>query len=350
MQAAVYHGQHDIRLEAVPDPICDATDIIIEVAACGVCGTDISAYEHGSAFTTVGQVMGHEFSGRIVERGSDVVGLSVGDRVTAWPIVHCDRCARCAEGEWHLCENAWGNSVSNGLPGGFADYVRIPRARINRTVYQLPDSVSWEAAAMVEPLSVGLSAVRFSAARPTDTVVVMGLGTIGLGVVQALRVAGVEQIIGVDTVATRRDTALKLGAQHLIDGTDVAERIRDLVGHAGQGWARVDAIVECTGAEAVLETSIELIRPAGRLVLVGLGSGRPTLDVNSLVAKQVGVYGTFAYRTEYAQTLGNLASGRINADKLVSHRYPLAEITAAFDAQRDRDRAMKVMVTGQAHG
>lgn len=351
MKAARYHGQRDIRIEDVADPICGSHDVVIQTAACGVCGTDLSAFEHGSLFTSVGQIMGHEFSGRAIEVGSDVVGIEVGDRLTSWPIVHCDRCPRCAEGNWHLCENAWDQSISNGLPGGFAECVRIPQARLNRTVYRLPDTVSWTAGAMVEPLSVGFSAARFAATESTETAVVFGLGMIGLGVVQALALSGVRHIIGVDTIASRRDMAVKLGAERVLGapGDDAATAIVEMTGAGPLGSAHVDVIFECTGAEAALRQAIQLIRPAGRLVLVGLPATPPTVDTNSLIVKQVVVRGTFAYRTEYAVVLSTLADGRLLADTLATHHFGLADIHAAFDAQADRDHALKVMVTGGAY-
>lgn len=349
MRAAVFHGERDIRVEDIPNPGCGDADIVIKVAACGVCGTDVSAFEHGPGiFTARGQVPGHEFSGSVVTVGSRVSGIEVGDRVTAWPIVHCDRCPRCTDGEWHLCENAGGQSISAGEPGAFAEYVKVPRARLDRTVYRLPDEVSWVAGAMVEPLSVALNAVRMAAPGSLDSVVVMGLGMIGLGVVQALRIAGVQRIIGVDRAAQRLELATTLGASVVIDATaqDTADRVREITGSGPMGSARVDAVIECTGAHAPLADAIELLRPAGRLVLVGLYATPPTVDLNPALVKHLTIFGTFAYRTEYRTTLGLLAAGRLTADPLVSHRFPLEQVAEAYATQADRDASVKVMIVG----
>lgn len=349
MRAAVFHGLRDIRVEDVPDPECGVDDVVLQVASCGICGTDVSSYQHPSMFASPGQVLGHEFSGRVVAAGSGVQGIAVGDRVTAWPIVPCDRCPRCTESNWQLCENQWGHGVSSGLPGAFAQYVRIPNARLNRTVYRLPPEVSWDAAAMVEPLSVALSAVGFVAAQPTETVVVMGLGMLGLGVVQTLVATGVGRVIGVDMAKPRLELARALGANEVVDAGagDVPERLRELTGSGPMGSARVDAVVECTGVEAALAQATEILRFAGRLALVGLYASPPRLDVNTLILKQASLRGTFAYRTEYAAVLQLLASGRLSADALITGRFPLEETAAAFEAQLDRDTAVKTMVVGR---
>lgn len=346
MRAAVFHGERDIRIEDVPDPTCGVDDIVLKVASCGICGTDVSSYQHPSMFASPGQVLGHEFSGRVVAAGSGVQGIAVGDRVTAWPIVPCDRCPRCDESNWQLCENQWGHGVSSGLPGAFAEYVRIPNARLNRTVYRLPEEVSWDAAAMVEPLSVAVSAVSFLEAKPSETVVVMGLGMLGLGAVQALAATGVNRVIGVDLAEPRLQLARSLGASEVVDAGagDVPERLREITGGGPMGSARVDAVVECTGVEAALAQATEVLRFAGRLALVGLYASPPRVDVNALIIKQVKLRGTFAYRTEYADVLQLLASGRFSADTLVTGRFPLEETTAAFEAQLDREYAVKTMV------
>ncbi len=348
MRAAVFHGVGDIRLEEIPDPECGPEDIVLRVASCGVCGTDVSSFQHPTIFASPGQVLGHEFSGRVVAAGSGVRDISIGDRVTAWPIIPCGHCPRCAESNWQLCENQWGHGVSSGLPGAFAEYVRIPRARLNHTVFRVPDGVSWDAAAMVEPLSVALSAVKFVAAEPTETVVVMGLGMLGLGAVQALTATGVGRVIGVDLSARRLELARELGATDVVDAGagDVGEQLRALTGPGPMDSARVDGIVECTGSEAALATSIGALRFAGRMGLVGLYAGKPSVDLNMLILKQATVRGTFAYRTEYAQTLQLLADGRISADVLVTGRFALDDTAAAFEAQCDRERSVKTMVVG----
>ena len=349
MKAAVFHGPGDIQFEDVADPICGDDDIVLQVAACGICGTDISAYKHPSLFTSPGQVMGHEFSGRVVAVGSDVCGLAVSDRVTAWPCVHCDRCPRCVEGNWNLCERAWGHSISGGEPGAFAEYVRIPHARLDRTVYRLPDNVSWTAGAMVEPLSVGLAAARRASLRPTDTVVVMGLGMIGLSVLQAVRVSGVARAIGVDRSAVRLKQAAELGAEVIdVSVTDVGEFIRTTTGEGPLGSARVDAVFECTGVEACLSLATAMVRVGGRLVLVGLHADVPRVDINSIIVKQLQAHGSFAYLTEFAAALQLLASGRLEADRLVSHTFPLAQTTDGFQTQMDPDGSVKVMINPTA--
>src|SRR5262245_18091159 len=129
MKAAVFRGLRDLRLEEIPDPVCGPRDVMLEVKACGICGTDLHGYSVGSEFAPPGTVPGHEFSGQVVEAGSEVRGIAGGDRVTAWPSVPCDRCPRCVEGNWQQCEQMLERAISVAVPGAFAEYVRVPEAR-----------------------------------------------------------------------------------------------------------------------------------------------------------------------------------------------------------------------------
>src|ERR687886_788037 len=159
MKAAVFKGVQDIRVEDVPEPEAGPRDVVVQVNACGICGSDLHTYLHGS-FVQPGQVMGHEFSGRVVEAGPEVAGLQVGDRVTAIPIVPCGKCARCAEGRYNLCENAWTSGLAYGRPGAFAERIRIPGAVVGENIFVLGDDVSDEEGATVEPLAVAVHAVN----------------------------------------------------------------------------------------------------------------------------------------------------------------------------------------------
>lgn len=351
MRAAVYHGVGDIRLEDVPEPKCGPADILLKVSACGICGTDASSYEHGSVFAAPGDILGHEFSGLVVEVGTAVAGISEDDRVTAWPMDPCDLCGPCSAGEWNLCERVADGSrrmLADGsrLQGAFAEYVLVPHARLNRTVYKLPESVSMTSAAMVEPMSVAMAAVLDARVAPDSAVVVTGLGSVGLCVVQALRAVGAGRIVGVDPAAGRRELALTAGASEVLDPTaiNVTDELRASVGASSWGSARISAVFECSGTQSALTEATRLVRAGGYLSLVGLPHEPPRLDVEKICLKELSLRGRFAYTTEYATTIALLAEGRLDLDRLVTHSVSLADIVEGFDVQRDREKAIKVMV------
>ena len=179
MKAAVFDGPEKLSIQQIPDPVAGPNDVVVDVVDCGICGSDLHSYLEG-AFIAPGQVMGHEFSGKIVEIGKDVQGVKIGDRVTAVPLSTCGRCPRCLEGATHLCEIGLAESVAYGLPGAFAEFVRIPNVVLGGNLYKIPDNVDDAAGALVEPLAVALHAAKMSAPGPSDTCVVLGLGSIGL--------------------------------------------------------------------------------------------------------------------------------------------------------------------------
>ena len=354
MRAAVLHGPHDIRVEAVPDPDCGEHDIVLDVAACGICGSDLHMYTKGM-FMEPGQIVGHEFSGNVVAVGSQVAGIAVGQRVTASPNVDCGRCARCASGEPLLCENQTGNVISAGLPGAFADYVRIPKARLGQTVFALPDSMDYETAAMVEPYAVGLRIAHHANPNPHDTAVVFGLGTIGLTAVQTIALAGASAVIGVDRSAKRLAAAQELGATALVDASSHGweAQLVELTGGGSAGYGggasgNADIVCECTGSPAVLATAIETARRGGTLVVVALYEERAELDPNQIVIKDLRVHGSFGYGSGafrgFPDAMSLLEQGKLQAKPLITHRMALDQIEQAFGAQLDCDESIKVMV------
>lgn len=346
MKAAVFEGPGQVRVQEVPDPVAGVRDVVVEVAACGICGSDLHSYLEG-AFVAPGQIMGHEFSGRVVEVGSGVVGVAVGDRVTAVPLSTCGRCPRCLEGAGHLCETGLSASIAYGLPGAFAQFVRVPDAVVGGNLHLVPDGVDDQAAALVEPMAVGLHAATLAAPGPTDTCVVLGLGSIGLNVVQMLRALGAGRVVGVDVSPVRLDLARRLGADVVLDGRegDPLEAVQALTGVGAYGvGARADVVVEASGVPALLAEAVSMTRAGGRLRIAALYEGAVSIDANQIVQKEMDVSGTFAYRGEFRQVLDLLGSGRAQAAPLVTHTFPLDGINEAFHTQLDKDVSVKVQI------
>jgi threonine dehydrogenase-like Zn-dependent dehydrogenase len=339
MRAAVFHGAGDVRVEAVPAPAPAARDVVVDVVACGICGSDLHAYEHGR-FLRAGQIMGHELSGEIAAVGAAVRGLDVGDRVAVMPYVSCGRCAMCRRGTPHLCRSVTTDSIAYGRPGGFADAVLVPDAVLGHTVHRLPDGMSFETAALAEPLAVVLHAIRLAGLPPGANVAVTGLGPIGLLAVAALRRGGATRILASDIIAGRRATAEALGASAVLDPAATSlkafARERDVV---------LDAVFEVSGSSAAFEDAVTAVRPGGRLVALAIYAGDVQLNPSRLVQLELGLQGSFAATArDFAEALALLAADLLPSEAVVSHRFALADAPAAFAAQADRASSTKVMI------
>ena len=346
MKAAVFDGPGQISIQELPDPIAGTGGIVIKVSECGICGSDLHSFLEG-AFIAPGQVMGHEFSGPITQVGSGVEGLKIGDRVTAVPLSTCGRCPRCLEGSHHLCETGLASSVAYGLPGAFAEYVRVPDVVLGGNVHLIPDNVSYAAAAMVEPIAVGLHAAKSANPGPTDTCVVIGLGSIGLNCVQMLRACGAGKIIGIDISPARLELAKQLGADAVINGKeqDALEAIQAITGIGAYGvGARADIVIEASGVPALLAQAISMTRAGGKLRIAALYEGNVSIDANQIVQKEMNVAGTFAYRGEFSQVLQMLSDGRATAEPMITHTFTLDQAAEAFTAQLSKDTSIKVQI------
>jgi 2-desacetyl-2-hydroxyethyl bacteriochlorophyllide A dehydrogenase len=347
MKAAIFEGPETLSIQTVPDPECGPDDIVVKVSGCGICGSDLHSYLEG-AFVAPGQIMGHEFSGTVIEAGSRVEGIAVGDRVTAVPLSVCGRCPRCLEGSTHLCEIGLAASVAYGLPGAFAEFVRVPQAVRGGNVHVLPDSVDDASAAMVEPLAVALHAAKLADPLPTDTCVVIGLGSIGINTVQMLKVMGAGRIIGIDVSPTRLELARTFGADITINGRDQdpLAAVVEITGEGAYGvGARADIVIEASGVPALLGQAISMTRAAGKLRIAALYEGEPPIPANQIVQKEMSVSGTFAYKGEFSQVIDLLASGRVQASPVITHTFALDDIEQAFRTQLDKDISIKVQVT-----
>jgi len=349
MRAGVFRGVRQVPIEDVPDPSPGPRDIILEVKACGICGSDLHTYAQGM-LAEEGQVMGHEFSGEVVEVGPEVEGIAVGDRVTGLPIQPCGDCRQCLEGRAHLCETWTRRSVGYGIPGAFAERLWIPQAVLGGNVHRVPDGLAFEDAALVEPLAVGVHAVGQAGPAPGDVALVLGLGTIGLQVAQVLLARGVAQVIGADLSSLRRSVASELGVT-AVAGADLgvtAVAGADLGAAVAQaaGFRPIDVVFEATGAPQLVQGALEIVRPAGTVVLIALYEERADLDPTMIVQKELTVRGSAIYTPdEFHEAIELLASGRAKGQPLITHRWPLEALGEAFEAQLEKDSAIKVMIT-----
>jgi (R,R)-butanediol dehydrogenase/meso-butanediol dehydrogenase/diacetyl reductase len=336
MRAGVFRGIRQVPIEDVPDPRPGPRDVVLDVKACGICGSDLHTYV-AAQLAAVGQVMGHEFSGEVAEIGGEVEGIVVGDRVTGPPIQPCGECAACRAGRRHLCETWTTRSIAYGLPGAFAERVRIPDATLGDNVFKLPDPMTFEDGALVEPLAVGVHAVGRADTGPGDVALVLGLGTIGLQVAQVLLARGLTDVIGADLSALRRSVAEELGVR-AVSGDELA---------AAAGGRPIDVVFEATGAPALVQGAMELVRPAGTVVLIALYEEPAQIVPTLAVQKELTVRGSAIFTPgEFEEAVELLAAGKVRGRPLITHRLALEDLGEAFEAQLDKDAAIKVMISG----
>jgi (R,R)-butanediol dehydrogenase/meso-butanediol dehydrogenase/diacetyl reductase len=326
MKAALWHARKDIRIESVPDPGAPGPgEIILKVACCGICGTDLEEYLHGPIFVPTDKpnpltgaqsplILGHEFAGEVVEVGRDVP-FKPGDHLAPDTLITCGECYYCKRHEITLCDNL----AILGLMGhgGLAEYCKVPA----EMCIELPPSLSLEHAALAEPLSVAVRAVRKSRLRVGETVAIFGGGTIGLFCLQIALSAGASAIYVVEPVPQRREIAMQLGATGAIDpkATDPITELRKLT------KIGPDVVLEACGVPDVIPTTIEAARKAGRIVLLGIPGSKSTINFFKIVVTEKEVIGSMShvYDEDFYTALRLLAEGRIHADRLITHRIPL---------------------------
>jgi 2-desacetyl-2-hydroxyethyl bacteriochlorophyllide A dehydrogenase len=342
MKAAVIHGPRDIRLETVPDPAIRSDEILVKVMACGICGTDVHTYKRGESLTAErSKIAGHEFSGEVVEVGTDTAGIAVGDKVVGTGYRSCGKCYRCRNGQPERCPVP--SIPGEGLDGAFAEYVVVPNPMPGRAIFQIPPNLDWEQAATVEPVSVACHAVRRARIQPGETVVVLGAGMIGQVIVQASRAAGASKVIVSEPSQARRDKAQKLGADVAIDPSerDAIEAVREAA--AGEMPA---VAFECSGVPAAFYQAPRMIGAYGRIIQVGMFEDKlelsPELINQALTFRNITLRGCGGQRWDLALEL--MRSGQVQTADLITHEFPLDDVKQAFETQLNADEAIKVLV------
>ena len=327
MKALVLREYGKFSFEDAPDPKPGAGEVLVAVKACGICGSDVHGMDGSTGRRRPPIIMGHEAAGVIADAGSGTNGWKRGDRVTFDSTVFCGSCVFCRRGQVNLCENRRVLGVSceeYRRQGAFAEYVAVPE----RVLYKLPDGVSFEHAAMVEPVSIAFHAVRRSPPVLNDTAVVVGAGMIGLFVVQSLRLAGCGKIIAVDVVPEKLKLARELGASHTLNSAteDVLAKVRALTGGLG-----ADLAVEAVGMPETVELAVGCVRKGGAVTLVGNVTPRVELPLQAVVTRELTLHGSCASAGEYPACLDMLASGSVKTGPILSAVAPLAEGASWFD-------------------
>jgi L-iditol 2-dehydrogenase len=326
MKALVLNRYSQLDFQDFPTPAPAAEEVLVRVRACGVCGSDIHGWDGSTGRRQPPLIMGHEASGEIAAVGPKVERWRAGDRVTFDSMISCGTCAFCRSGQSNLCDNRRVIGVSPGeyrQHGAFAEFVAIP----TRVLYAMPNELTFERAAMVEPVSIAIHAVQRVKISPTDSAVVVGTGMIGLLVVQALRWAGCGNVIAVDIDDKKLALARELGAHHALrsDKGDAAAEIAKLTGGRG-----ADLSFEVVGFTPTLDLALRALRKGGTAVLVGNLAPKTDFPLQLVVTREINVLGSCASAGEYPLCLDLIARGVMRVDPLISAVAPLAEGDAWF--------------------
>ena len=337
-RAAIMYGTHDIRLEDVPVPEPGSKEILVEIRAVGVCGSDIHYYEEGRIGSFVVReplILGHESMGTVVALGEGATKHEVGERVTLEPGVPDMTCRECRAGRYNLCPNVR-FFATPPIDGAFANYVAIHED----FAYALPDNLSDNAGALMEPLSVGIWSCRKAGVRAGDHVLITGAGPIGLLAMQVALAEGATEVTVTDVAPQRLELAQKTGATRAIDVSD--KPLADV-------GLEVDALIECSGNERALGDGIRCIRPAGTAVVVGMGPGEEsTIPLALIQNKEIWLTGTFRYANTYPAAIELAATGRVDLDAIVTSHYGLEETEEALQASRKDPANVKPMVVSNS--
>jgi L-iditol 2-dehydrogenase len=341
MKALLLSAYNTLGVQELPEPVPQPDELLIRVAACGICGSDVHGYDGSSGRRIPPIVMGHEAAGVVAAVGADITEFTVGDRVTFDSTVYCGRCSYCLRGEVNLCDNRQVIGVSCGeyrRAGAFAEFLVVPA----RIAYRLPDELSFPEAAMLEAVSVALHGVAVSEMRAGETVLVIGAGMIGLLLLQAARAAGAKQVLIADVDATRLKLADELGADVslLRSGEALLAEVMRLT--EGRG---VDLVLEAVGRDETIRSGIECVRKGGTVTLVGNITPEVGLPLQKVVSRQIRLQGSCASSGEYPKAMELIASGAIKVGSLITAVAGLAEGARWFERLHAREpNLMKVVL------
>ncbi len=341
MKALVLEAYGKLSYNDVPDPVLrDENDILVRVRAASICGSDVHGMDGSTGRRRPPIIMGHEAAGEIVSIGANVSQYKVGDRITFDSTEYCGTCFYCRQGKVNLCDNRRVLGVScaeYSRSGTFAEYVVVPE----RIVYKLPEGLDYVDAALAEPAGVAAHAIAITPVALGDSYVVVGTGLIGLLLIQILRASTPGLVIALDTDASRRDSALRFGADAAFDpaAPGTGDAVRALT--AGRG---ADHAFEAVGTTIAIRTAIDLVRKGGSVTLIGNFSPTVEIPLQVVVTRQIALYGSCAISGEYALVLDLMVRGKIDVRAIVSAVAPLADGVSWFDRLYKREPGLLKVV------
>ena len=332
MKAAVFHKKHDLRIEDIEKPSPKSGEVLIKVMACGICGTDVHIFhgDEGAAPTPPKTVLGHEFAGIVEAVGDGVTAIKVGDKVCVDPNKLCGDCYYCKNGIGHFCENMTG--IGTVVNGGFAEYVCVPVSQ----AYKFPDGVSYEQAAMTEPLACCVHGIDMCNIHPGDTVAVIGGGMIGMLMLQLARISGASKLIMIEPVASKREASKALGADICID--PITQNTKDVI--FNNGIDRISTVIECVGKIATINQAIEIAGNKSTVMMFGLTAPQEELAIKpfEIFKKEIEIKASYINPYTQKRALDLICSGKVDVSSMVYACRGLDELPALLADGTERSK------------
>jgi len=334
MKVLQYFGKQDLRFVDLPEPQIQEDEVLMKINKVGICGTDLHIYNGGMNVQTP-LVLGHEFVGDIVKIGSKVLEVKVGDRAVAEHLIGCGKCLYCQEGKKNLCKNP--TVIGLNRQGALAEYISIP----SNLIFKLPEELSYDEGVLVEPLSIAVYAVRKSEIKVGDKVTVIGQGPIGLLVDFVAKASG-GTIFGLDKHNNRIAYAIDHGYISKGFNIETEDYLKQLSEEVPDG---ADIVFEAVGSDTSAELALELTRPAGKVIVLGVFEHNVMINMMNIVRKELQVSGSWTCVFSFEETISLMKSQKLNANQLITHRYPFLDAIKAFqEASSDKGNRIKSVI------
>ena len=343
MKASVCYKQNDLRTEDLPIPEISDNEVLIKMLACGLCGTDIQKIRGNTVNKPT--VLGHEVVGKIVKKGKNVSKFEIGDRVITAIHVPCFTCHYCNKGHYTICEQFRTNNID---PGGFAEFIRIPKLHLNHLTHKVSNNVTDEEATLIEPIACCLHGLKQADIRPNDSVLIMGAGTIGILHAQLAKIKGANKVIVSDMSEFKLQKALKVGCDYAINIKE--KNIIDEVNKITDGQG-VDVIVIAAGVSSLVADAVNMVRRAGKIIVFsGFDKNKlVTLDVSRFFKDEISIIGTYSVTPyEFPEALDLLEKRKLNTKEMITHVYPLKKLSEAIDISTNPEQpVLKVIIKAE---